>query len=79
MSPSELRKRMTSKIHVTDIVNFLMSQRVLYNDAFNAWKIATLHGTVAVSVNGLITYEFAETYDGDRITGFDVRVQNALV
>lgn len=70
---------MTSKLHVTDIVGFLTDQRVLYHDAVNASKLAAEHGTVEVAVGGLITYEFAETYDETGSTGFNVRVRNALV
>lgn len=67
-------------IHVSGgVVPWLLSRNVRYTDAVSAQWYLFDYGTAAVRANGLITYELAETYDEHGVTGFDVRVQNALV
>jgi hypothetical protein len=67
-------------IHIFDIVGWLEEHNVPTDVAESAERMADLHGTVAVLQNGLITFEFAQTYNETvGSTGFDVRVQNALV
>lgn len=67
-------------IHVKEsAVPWLLRRGIRYTDAVSAHRYLVEYGTAAVQANGLITYELAETYDDAGVTGFDVRVQNALI
>lgn len=70
---------MINTLHVPHLVRFLLARGVGYATAVAAQWTATMHGTVAVPINGLVTYEFAETYDDTGVTGYDMRVLNALI
>lgn len=72
---------MTSKIYTDNVQSFLTERHATLplNFAVNAQKIADVHGTVEVQVDGLITYVFSEDYGPESQGGYHVQVQNALV
>lgn len=67
-------------IHIFDIVGWLTQRHIPIDVALSAERLADIHESVAVPASGLVTYEFARTWNSTvGSTGYNVRVRNALL